>query len=228
MRIVSLVAVSFISILSFLGCTTSPDLAYEKASKSDSLAAYSKFIEEYPKSPLAQKAHDQIKELTNTLFVAGIRQICNAQASEGSQPPWDKILQNNNTDIMALAMKGIAEAQKGDLEGAKATFKECSQKAYETLLAPYLLEVAAMRNNQIISLQCPLPASIANNALLLKGSSQSIESNQFFYEDLNASSNSRAIFGGQAIVYLWEVPSGSTAEIIRKIMDENMRTLSGK
>lgn len=228
MRTVEIVAVWFTCVLIFTGCAVSPDTAYEKASKTDSIAAYRKFVEEYPKSALTPKALDRIQELTNDLFVAGIRQICFSKASGDSLPPWDRILQDDKTNIMALAMKGIAEAKRGNLEGSAASFKECSQKAHDTPLAPYVLFTTVVRDKRMVPLRCPLPASITKNALLNKpNQSQDIEKNQFIYTDPDASPYPIALLPGQGRVFIWKVPSGSTVDIIRKIMDENIRSLSG-
>jgi hypothetical protein len=75
-----------------------------------------------------------------------------------------------------------------------------------------------------VQLACPLPASIAKRAVLDK-SNQSIMKDQFLYIDPSASSLPIALLGGQARVFLWKVPEGSTKDIISKIMNENIRQL---
>ncbi len=207
-------------VVALNGCTVSPEDAFKKAAKSDSITAYREFLKKYPQSTLSSKAQTRIQELTNDLFVAGIRKICYSEAVGDQLSPWDKILQDDNTNILALAMKGSAEAKSGNFMGAKAIFETCSQLAYDTPIAPYLMMLNAGKNTRTIQLACPLPASVTKNAVLY-----SPWFNQFEYTDPNASRYSVGLFGNQAGVFLWKVPNESTKDIIRKIMENNIKEL---
>lgn len=222
MKTVKFAAVLFISSIALIGCTDSPEKAYEKALKVNSVDAFKKFIGKYPNSPLTQRARNQIQGIKETLYATGIREMC---FSKDTVALWDKILQEDNADLIALAMKGVAEATKDNTETAKSIFKECVQKTNKTSLSSYVLKATVFSNGQMTSLHCPLPASIAKNALLIKSGKQYYEANQFFYSD--PSNGPYVLFHKQAMVFLSNVPNQNPKEIFRKIMQSNLQNLGG-
>lgn len=223
MKIVKFVAVLLISGVALICCTDTPEKAYEKASNVNSIAAFKVFIEKYPKSPLTQNARDRIKGITETLYATGIRDIC---FSKDTVSLWNKILQEDNTDVIALAMKGVAESINGNTKIAKAIFKECIQKSNKTPLAPYVLQATVFSNGQLISVHCPLPASIAKNALLIKSGRQTFKDDQFFYRD--PSNGPYVLLNKQAMVYLWKLTNENPTDIFRDIMQSNLQNLGGE